>query len=162
MARWLRLLHILALGALAALTGCQPPVIVGMYGPPPVEYDPTVDLSDLTYQPASPIRVGDVLTVTASLNKPVQPRDGSILVEFGSEAVPLSGYGVPSIAFWLNDQGYSGDAVAGDGIWTSELEWLPEFGPQQDLPVSAHLQWADGHYTESAGAPSLTILPAVE
>jgi len=144
---------------LAVLSGCSPPVITPMYGPAPTEYDPSVDLADFAYTPEAPIHVGDKLTFMASLNKPIDPLAISVVAEIGSEYAPLAGAGAVSIVEWLNDQGYDGDAIAGDGIWTAELTWSPEYGTQLDVPVSGHLQWANGLADAPVLAPPLTVLP---
>jgi hypothetical protein len=155
-------LSALACGILAILSGCSPPVIAPLYGPAVIDYDPSVELADFTYEPAGPIHVGDKLTFTATLNKQVDPSSVSVIAEIGSEAAPLAGSGAASIVEWLNDQGYDGDGVAGDGIWTAELTWSPEYGTQQDVPVSGHLQWANGFANEAIHAAPLTVLPGVE
>lgn len=160
MAALLRALSAIAYSLLAVLGGCSPPVITPMYGPAPTEYDPSVELADFTYDPASPMQVGDKLRFTASLNKPIDPSAISVVAEIGSESVPLEGAGAVSIVEWLNDQGYDGDEVAGDGIWTAELTWLADYGTQLDVPVSGHLQWANGFATAPMFAAPLTVLPA--
>ena len=157
----LRAISTLAYSLLAVLGGCSPPVIAPMYGPPPVEHDPSIEIADFSYQPASPIRVGDTLRFTATTSQPFDGYGGEIRAVIGEEQIgPLVGHEYPIQHVWLNDHGVEGDEIAADGIWTGELEWLPEYGPQQDLPVSAHLQWADGYSTAPITAPALTVLPA--
>lgn len=160
MVRMLRAFSALAYGLLAVLSGCSPPVAIAMYGPAPIEYDPAVDLADFTYTPAGPIHVGDKLTFMASLNKPIDPSAISVVAEIGSESAPLADYSEVSIVEWLNDLGEDGDEIAGDGIWTAELTWSPDYGTQLDVPVSGHLQWANGFANAPILAAPLTVLPA--
>ena len=160
MARTLRRLGLLVLSLLAALTGCDPPVLRAMYGPPPVEHDPTVEITDFSYEPAGSARVGDTLAFTVTTNKPFRGDQGWIEVDIGSAATPLLGYPASTLWIGLNDSGTSGDQTAGDGIWSGELEWLPAYGAQQNLPVAAHLRWYNGYLKGPVFAPPLTVLPA--
>lgn len=161
MRRALRHLGLLALGMLAALTGCSPPVITPLYGPPPVEHDPSIEFADFSYQPASPIRIGDTLQFRATTSKPFSGYEGEIRVVIGDEQLaPLIGSDAPTVNVLLNDHGLEADEVEGDGVWTGELVWLAEYGPQQDLPVEAHLHWLDGYVTAPVLGAPLTVLPA--
>ena len=157
MRRALRHLGLLALGMLAALTGCNPPVGMAVYGPPPVQHDPTVEVTDFSYQPASPAHVGDTLRFTATTNAPFFGWEGEIRVVIGNEQTgPLVGYDSATLEVLLNDYGWEADVAQG------ELEWLAEYGPQQELPVAAHLWWTDGYMTEAVFAAPLTVLEAEE
>ncbi|GEM_PF-2176416 len=154
-------LGLLALGLLAALTGCSPPVITPLYGPPPVEHDPAVQIADFTYQPASPIRVGDTLRFIATTSKSFDGYGADVYAIIGDEqSAPLIGCETPTLGVWLNDYGVEADEVAADGVWTGEREWLEDYGPQQNLPVAAHLYWTDNYVTEAVHAAPLTVLAA--
>jgi len=160
LAKWL----LRAVVMLLAIAGCgsktQEIYYYPAYGDVPPKHDPKVEITDFTYTPASPIRINDKLTFSASLNKSIDSSVARVVAEIGSEAVPLAGYSEVSIVAWLNDYGADGDETAGDGIWTTELKWSPDFGAQQDAPVSGHLQWADGYRTDPIAFEPLTVLPA--
>jgi hypothetical protein len=144
---------------LAFVAGCDPPVVRAMYGPPPVEHDPTVGIADFSYEPARTIEVGETLRFTATTNKPFSGYAGEIRVVVGdAQTAPLAGYDSPTLQLWLSDNGFPPDQTGADGVWTGEFTWLAEYGLQQNLPVSAHLRWTDGYVTESVSAPSLTVV----
>jgi len=156
----LRYLGLLVLGLLAALTGCNPGVMKACYGPQPVESDPTVKITDFSYEPAGVAHAGDTLAFTVSTNKPFQGDQGWIQVNIGNSTVPLAGFSAPTLMIGLNDYGISGDVVADDGVWGGDLEWQLEYGSQQSLPVAAQLRWYDGYVKGPVFASPLTVLPA--
>lgn len=134
--------------------------LVQPYSVPPPPIDSTVKIEGFTYTPASPIKVGDRLTFTASFNRPVLPEAGELKILIGSKDQPLVGYAPNGMLVTANDEERDGDLVYFDGIWTSELIWLEVMGAQQDLPVSAHLEWSNGFVSEEVFAAPLTVLPA--
>ena len=63
-------------GVCLIITGT--PALVACYGPPyipPQPHDPSVELTDFTYEPASPIKLGDSLVFRLSANKPTTAGD---------------------------------------------------------------------------------------
>jgi hypothetical protein len=149
----------------AALAGCsghryEEIYLTPDYGLPPPKHDPTVEITDFTYTPASPIHINDKQTFTATLNRADQTGYPSLVVEIGSEAEPVVGYAGPIISFRLSDGGRSHDEETGDGIYSWGYWWLNPRSPQQDIPVTVHLEWADGYHSEPVAAESLTVLPA--
>jgi hypothetical protein len=159
----LRRFGLSVLSLLAVLTGCSPPVIAPLYGPAPVVHDPTVAVTDFSYEPASPIQVGDTLRFTATTNRPFSGWEGEIRVLIGSKPTsPLNEPESFAVEVQLNDYGLEADQVGSDGLWTGELTWAVDYGSRQDLPVAAHLEWADGYVAAPVLAAPLTVLPAVD
>jgi hypothetical protein len=156
----LRSLEMLACGLLTLLAGCDGARIVAMYMPAPPKHDPAVQIVDFSYKPAIP-RLGDTLRFAAAINGTFRSWYGTVKVEIGGSTAPAPGAAPPHLQVLLNDSGRDGDQTAGDGVWGGELEWLPGYGTQQELPVSARLEWADGYLTDPVHA-ALTVLPAEE
>lgn len=129
------------------------------YGSPPPKHDPTVEIADLSYSP-SPMHLGDTLVYTATLNKPAQAGEVHVIVEIGNESKPLVGYISPTMTIRLSDIGPYGDVESGDGIWTGRHFWIANRGVQHEVPVTAHLRWADGYRTDPIAFAPLTVLPA--
>jgi len=136
---------------LLAFAGCGH-VSPGMYDdldygilPPPSH--PTVVLTDFSYTPASPIRIGDTLTLTAKTNLPIA--DAQVLVHFPDTLEgPLE----------LTDDGRPPDALAGDGIWTGEQTWTEEMGTTDNGSVWVMLDF-HGYYQSQMLTRSMTVLP---
>lgn len=129
-------------GCMAGVTAC--------YGAPyvPLPHDPTVTIDHFTYTPASPIHVGDTLTLTATLNHPTNAGWLQATVK-----KPSLAQGV------LYDNGIAPDSAPGDGIFTGTLEWSPPLDDGVGLPVWVELLWDDGYPGLQLGGPPLTILP---
>ena len=121
------------------------------YGVPPPPDHPTIVLTDFSYTPATPIRVGDTLTLTAVTNQPVS--DALVLAYF---AVPTGG------GIELKDDGQPPDAAAGDGIWTAEQAWTAEMGPVEAGAVEASLLFSADYMWQTRSAPPLTVLEEEE
>jgi hypothetical protein len=151
----------------AALAGCSGHRYIETYsivdyGGPPPKHDPTVEITDFTYTPASPIHINDKQTFTATLNNSMRRDEPSIVVEIGSELQPVEGYAGPVISLRLSDGGRSREEETGDGIYSWGYWWLSPRSPQQDIPVTVHLEWADGYHSDPVYAEPLTVLPAEE
>jgi hypothetical protein len=125
-------------------------VTCGAYGMP-IPHDPTVVLQDFSYTPASPIRVGDTLRLTATLNHTTYA--GWLEAVFKHHKLA---------AVQLRDDGTAPDEVDGDGVYTGELTWSAELGDGKDLPVWVELNWDDGFAGQRQEAAPLTILPTEE
>jgi len=162
MSGWLRLLNLLALSVLAALTGCQPPVVVGMYGPAPVEHDPSVEITDFSYTPSSSIEVGDAISFSGTTSKSVNSWDCAVIVTVGSQENPVPGWASGIVESAIEPASEEGKSTGQDTAWAGQMTWYPEYGLGQDLPVSAHLEWSDGYVTYNVAALPLTVLPAVK
>lgn len=141
-----------ALAFVAVLAGCksiEPPR--AMYGIIPSPEHPTVRLVDFNYTPASPIRVGDTLALTAKTNLPIS--DAAMHAYLPAAVNP----GVE-----LRDDGQPPDLMAGDGIWSAERVWTAEMGEVESGPVWALLEFSEPYRGQELSAPSLTVLPAEE
>jgi hypothetical protein len=153
-----RLLGILVRLALSAglalislLAGCQSGYkITNDYGVPPPPSHPTVELTDFTYTPASPIHIGDTLTLTAVTTLPLA--DGSMRASLPTTINR-------NVA--LNDDGWPPDQTAGDGIWTGEQMWMEDMGTPSDGVIHLVLS-TPGYFDQAKFGPRLTVLPAEE
>ena len=138
--------------ALAGAAGCTGVpaygVVYPMYGPAVPPHDPSVVLQDFTYTPASPIHVGDQLTLQAHLNKPTEAASLRAIVKKETLAT-----------CYLNDAGMPPDLTEGDGVYTGALVWTRELGTGKGLPVWVELSWMDGAPGQTLDGPPLTILP---
>jgi hypothetical protein len=132
-------------GCMAGLTAC--------YGPPslPPPHDPTVVLLDFSYTPASPVRVGDTLTLHATLNHTTHA---------GWMSAVFKNFKFVSVD--LLDDGLPPDDLADDGVYSGRITWGPELGNGKGLRVFAELQWFDDYEGQTRDAPPLTVLPAEE
>ena len=136
------------------LSGCGCAVAVtACYGVPslPPPHDPTVVLLDFSYTPASPIHVGDTLTLRATLNKHMHA---------GWMQAVFKNFKFASVD--LLDDGVAPDDLAEDGVYSGSMSWEPELGNGKGLRVFAELQWFDDYEGQQLDAPPLTILPAEE
>lgn len=134
----------------ALFTSCPMYGTVGPATPQPElpAHDPTVQITDFSYAPASPVQAGVEITFTATLNKPTDA--GTVWVYLGPP---------PGARFAdLNDRGYQADTVAGDGIYTGSGIWETWLKGVVDTPVMAHLWWYDGYPEQLMGAAPLTII----
>ena len=148
----LRALWRAALIGVAWVAGCHVPVwvpaygAVPLYGMPPTPHDPTVQITDFSYEPASPVRIGDTLTFTTTLNHATNGAYLQVVI------------GEPPVNFaMLNDYGIAADAHAYDGIYSGLLEWTPAFGPIANEPMVVHLSWEDGAPGLELAGPPLTV-----
>ena len=138
--------------AVALLAGCPIPGIYGLYGPQPAygvtppPHDPTVQITDFSYSPSSPIRLGDTLTFTAQLSHPAQ--GSSLEVVLGDPAVNFAP---------LRDDGRAPDDIANDGVYRGTALWKPSFGLAQDKPVKVQMTWYDGAPGGELAGPPLTV-----
>jgi hypothetical protein len=123
---------------------------VPFYGSVPPREHPTVKLTDFGYTPASPIHIGDKLTLIAQTNTPVA--DAQVFAELPA-AIPAPTQ--------LLDDGQPPDQAAGDGIWTAEKTWTADMGPVNDGYVSVVLGFF-GNYASQTLTESLTVLPEEE
>lgn len=137
----------------ALLLGLSGSVFVNCaaYGMPMIAHDASVVLEDFSYTPASPIHVGDTITFHAKLN---HYADGAYL----SVNAGQPGY----FQTYLHDYGKMGDGKAGDGIYTSVVQWHAWNGSGSGIPISVDLWWDDGYTQQHLSAPPLTVLPAEE
>ena len=158
----LRALSALAYSLLAVLSGCSPPIIAPLYGPAPVEHDPSVEITDFSYTPASSIQLGESLTFSGKTNQQINQWDCAFIVTVGSQQSPVSGWTSGIAEYAIEPASEQGRSTGRDDQWTGDLVWYPEYGLGQDLPVSAHLEWSDGYQTEPVMTAPLTVLPAVE
>lgn len=161
----MRLSHMLIrFGALASallsgtlFTGCPMYGVYAMYGPEPAygiptpPHDPTVQITDFSYTPASPIRVGDELLLVVELNKPTGA--GYVYAAIGN---------LPSATPTLRDDGLPPDTQPDDGRYACSMLWGPGLPLLDAAPVTAHLAWFDGAPDLTRDAPPLTVLPAEE
>lgn len=131
---------------LAWIAGCHMPGGQADYGVQAPPHDPTVELIDFSYTPASPIHVGDTLTFTATLNHHSVSSD--LVVRLGEPPVDM----VP-----LNDTGYPPDVTANDGVYTGNLIWTPELGPASGMLITLQMLWFDGPPYMERTAPPLTV-----
>lgn len=134
----------------ALLAGCQggQVLITDDYGVPPPPSHPTVKLTDFTYTPASPIHVGDTLTLTAVTTLPLA--GGSM-----SAYLPTT----VNSSVHLMDDGQPPDLLAGDGIWAGERVWTEDMGTPTDRSVQLIFS-TPGYFDQATSGPKLTVLPA--
>jgi hypothetical protein len=142
----------------ALFTACPMYGIYPMYGPvpaygmsPPV-HDSTVQITDFSYTPASPVHAGEQITFTLTLNKPTSA--GGVYVALGPEP--------GTVKQGLTDDGYAPDALAGDGVYTGIGVWQPSLPLVENTPVTAHLIWYDGAAGQTREGLPLTVLAAEE
>lgn len=152
-----RLVARLALGCCALLAGCDWGQMGArnMYGVylPPQPHDPTVTLDSLSYTPASPIRIGDTLQLTATASHATVAGYVVVIVDKGHH---------DTFAVALRDDGQAPDDVAADGVWRGAAPWPAQFGTCSKALLTAYLRWYDGADGGSLRAPNLTVLPAEE
>ena len=150
----------LGLGLVALLAGCPNTYSVGVYGMPPAEHDPDVEITDFSYTPATDVHVGDTITLQVTLNKPAEIDAGFIGIYTGnvSDILDIS----LLEAYALNDYGYGADQTALDGVWTGEYTWPDPPGAVTTLPFFVRLNWYDGYATDYFRGPDLTVLPVEE
>ena len=158
----LRALSALAYGLLAVLGGCSPPVIAPMYGPAPVEHDPSVEITDFTYSPDGSIHIGESISFSGKTSQQINYWDCAFIVTVGSQENPVPGWASGIAEYAIEPASEEGKSTGRDSLWAGQMTWYPEYGLGQDLPVSAHLEWSDGYQTEPVMASPLMVLPAVE
>lgn len=133
---------------LALLSGCKgtggwAEPMYGMEIPPE---HPTVVLTDFSYTPASPIRVGDTLTLTVTTSEPVEQALVSVrLPSLTDRYVELA------------DDGQPPDETAGDGIWTAERLWTEEMGNPTRGAIEAELFFLTYYRQQQLWGPDLTV-----
>ena len=132
--------------AVAWIAGCHMPGGQLDYGVQTPPHDPTVELIDFSYTPASPIHVGDTLTFSAKLNHHSEAAD--LVVRLGEPPVEMAA---------LRDDGSPPDLKANDGVYAGKLVWTPELGPAADLLITFQLLWFDGPPYIERTAPPLTV-----
>ena len=151
--RLIRLVLVGAMALLALLSGCKGAGgwAEPMYGMeiPPVH--PTVVLTDFSYSPASPIRVGDTLRLEVTTSEPIE----HVLVVVQLPSL-TDGY------VQLQDYGQPPDEVAWDGIWTAELLWTEEMGNPTRGHIEAELHFLGNYTPQFLEGPDLTVLPTEE
>ena len=137
-----------ATALLALLSGCKSPggYLTPDYGMPMPPQHPTVVLTDFSYSPVSPIRVGDTLTVKAITSEPIMR--AAILVHLPAK---VDG------DLELRDDGQPPDETAQDSTWTAEIIWTEEMGVVQDGVTWAMLAFQD-FYDSQMLMGSLTVL----
>lgn len=146
----------------AAACGCgEAGYGVACYGVESPPGDPTVTITDFSYQPAS-IKIGDTIKFTAEINK--QSDYGSdcwLTVDFGNESYDAAHLDV-SYPSWfiLNDSGQDGDAVAGDLVYSYDLVWSELYNTVEDLPVTVSLKWWDSTPDVVVTGPAITVTEA--
>jgi len=120
---------------------------VPAYGSVPPREHPTVKLTDFSYTPASPVHIGDKLTLIAQTNMPVA--DAQVYAELPA-AIPSP--------IQLMDDGREPDALAADGIWTGEETWTEEMGTADNSSIWVTLDF-QGNYNSQMLTTSITVLP---
>lgn len=135
------------LASMACKTGLPAFYAVPAYGVPPPPEHPTVRLTDFSYTPASPIHIGDSLTLTARTNIPIA--EAGVVVELPASVVT---------EVRPADDGKPPDTAAGDGIWTAETTWTAEMGPVDQGAIYAVLIF-DDYYANQTLTEPITVLP---
>jgi hypothetical protein len=131
----------------ALLAGCNKPVGQCDYGIVMPAMPPTIVLTDLTYQPPGPIRVGDNLTLLATTSQPDSGARVSV------HAWPVDEEIV------LQDDGKPPDSLALDGIWTAPYTWPLDAEPTGNAYFRAHLELDDTYRPQSTSTPYFEVLP---
>ena len=147
---------------LAVLAGCKFPVIAPLYGPPAPEDppDPQLALTDLSYEPVSPVELGEVITFRATANKTFSEHE--LFVRIAEDYDSFSWYLKHLLTAKLLDDGIPPDETAGDGVFSGSLMIPPRLGAREGLPVIARVEWwSTAPPPEISGAP-LTVLPREE
>ena len=138
--------------AVGLLAGCPAPLAIGVYGPQPAygvtppPHDPTVQITDFSYTPSSPIHRGDTLTFTAKLSRPAP--GNALEVVLGDPARNFAA---------LRDDGLAPDDHANDGVYRGTAVWKYSFGLAQDEPVKVQMTWSDGVPGGELAGPPLTV-----
>lgn len=123
---------------------------VPLYGSVPPREHPTVKLTDFSYTPASPIRIGDTLKLTARTNLPAA--DAQVFAQLpGNSGGPVE----------LKDDGQAPDVAANDGIWTAEKTWGDELGTADNASIWVMLDF-HGLYDDQMLARTITVLEEEE
>jgi len=160
-----RVLRLLLAAVVFLATGCPYTKVVGMYGiqpaygvEPPV-YDPSVTVTNFDYDPAV-LQTGETINFTAITSRALLDYEGNVVVEIGDPSAG-SVWAIPDggVRVYMYDDGTHGDGVPFDGVWSGRYS-CPTFNvPVYNLPVTAHIQWADGYVSEEFSGNSLSILP---
>ena len=128
MRRFLQQLLRSGLLVITMIVGCDP--IAPLYGimpaygvtPPSENPDPSLQLVDLSYQPASPVADAAELTITVTANKASQAADG-VLVDIGENNNQIDFAIRGQLRAYLVDTGMAPDEAAGDGVFTGLLRF---------------------------------------
>ena len=143
---------LLLVGTVLIGIACNSPFPFGYgeaaYGAPVPPSHPTVVLTDFSYTPASPIRIGDTLTFTARTNVPTTQAE--VFANLPTEV---------SSSVTLRDDGKFPDETAGDGIWMAQTGWTAEMGPVEDGWIYMILGF-EGDYANQTLTELLTVLEA--
>ena len=147
------------LAVLGLLAGCywKESRFTAEYGIDLPLHDPTVQLTDFSYTPASPVQPGDTLVFTVNTSNPLYRIDSSVEVRIGSNEHPVAGVAGGVLTQRCRDDGIAPDAAAHDGVNTGQITIPDSVQPQSGLPVSTWLSWFDGHNTPELAGPPLDI-----
>ncbi|MBN2081611.1 hypothetical protein JW859_05305 [bacterium] len=122
--------------------------VVADYGVFPPRTHPTVEFTSFSYTPASPIHIGDTLTVTATTNQAVTNANMHAVLPAQENS-----------SLVLNDDGQPPDVQAGDGIWTGERTWTASMGTSDNGSLVVMLEFANYEYDSQLLYGTITVLP---
>jgi hypothetical protein len=151
-------------GTAALLAGCHAvdPGWQPLYGVEPPTEPPVPDLAftSFTYEPASPVNAGEVITFTAALNKPFS--DGSVMISIVVDDAQLYRLHGDRLYTGLLDNGEAPDAVAGDGVFTGSWQVPAVLGGLDGLPVIARVEWWSSAQAPYFFGEPLTVVDSTE